>query len=778
VTPAARVALAAWLAGMVACAAIISRTQFSTDLSAFLPRSPSPVQQVLVEQLRDGAVSRLTLIAVEGESPDRLAQISTRLAASLRASPSFAAVNNGQEAGFEKDRDLVWRARYLLSPAINAERFSVAGLRASLEELLLQLASPAGVFVQRVSAADPGGELVRLLDEFAPRARPRLHGGVWFSGDGSRALLVAQTRAAASDVDGQQRSLGRIQEEFASAAAGTEARLLTTGPGVFSVISRERIRTDAWRLSLIATVLIATMLIALYRSVRVLGLGLLPVASGALAGVAAVSLGFGSVHGITLAFGVTLIGEAVDYAIYLFTQNAPGAAAEATFGRIWPTLRLGLLTSVCGFSAMLFSGFAGLAQLGLFSIAGLIAAAAVTRWVLPALLPRGFAVTAVALFAPKAMALVRAAPRLRKPMLGLLAVAFAFLLVRPEPLWSGSLTSVSPISPREQALDQQLRRDVGAPDVRYLVVVHAPDEQAALRAAEEAALALRDAVAKGWLQGFDSPAAYLPSEATQRARQAALPAAETLRQNLQAAQRGLPFRANAFDPFVRDVSAAAAMPLLERASLQGTSLALRLDSLLVKRQSGWAAMLPLRGVSDAGAIAGRIAEPSNAILLDLRQEFDELYRGYLREAVLNSLLGAGAILALLCAALRSPRRVFDVLAPLAAAAVGTCALLALSGQQLSIFHLVGLVLVVAVGSNYSLFFDREAPSSQDRGRVVVSLLFASVTTVIGFGLLAFSSVPALQAIGSTVGIGAAMALVFSAIMGRPQQTEEAYARAS
>ena len=777
-TPAARVALAAWLAGMVACAAIISRTQFSTDLSAFLPRSPSPVQQVLVEQLRDGVVSRLTLIAVEGESPDRLAQISRRLAASLRASAGFAAVNNGQEAGFEKDRDLVWRARYLLSPAINAERFSVAGLRASLDELLLQLASPGGVFVQRVSAADPGGELVRLLDEFAPRARPRLHGGVWFSGDGSRALLVAQTRAAASDVDAQQRSLGMIQEAFASAAAGTEARLLATGPGVFSVISRERIRTDAWRLSLIATVLIATMLIALYRSVRVLGLGLLPVASGALAGVAAVSLGFGSVHGITLAFGVTLIGEAVDYAIYLFTQNAPGAAAEATFGRIWPTLRLGLLTSVCGFSAMLFSGFAGLAQLGLFSIAGLIAAAAVTRWVLPALLPRGFAVTAVALFAPKAMALVRAARRLRNPTLGLLAVAFGFLLVRPEPLWSGSLTSVSPISPREQALDQQLRQDVGAPDVRYLVVVHAPDEQAALRAAEVAALALRDSVAKGWLQGFDSPAAYLPSEATQRARQAALPAAETLRQNLRAAQRGLPFRANAFDPFVRDVSAAAAMPLLERASLEGTSLALRLDSLLVKRQSGWAAMLPLRGVSDAGAIAARIAGPSNAILLDLRQEFDELYRGYLREAVLNSLLGAGAILALLCAALRSPRRVFDVLAPLAAAAVGTCALLALSGQQLSIFHLVGLVLVVAVGSNYSLFFDREAPSSQDRDRVVVSLLFASVTTVIGFGLLAFSSVPVLRAIGSTVGIGAAMALVFSAIMGRPHQTEEAYARAS
>src|SRR6185295_14611989 len=182
---------------------------------------------------------------------------------------------------------------------------------------------------------------------------------------------------------------------------------------------------------------------------------------------------------------------------------------------------------LCGFSAMLFSGFTGLAQLGLFSVAGLVVAAAVTRWVLPALLPRAFAVTAVARFAPMAMVLVRAAPRLRYAVFGLLAIACAFLLVRPEPLWSGSLTSVSPISPREQALDERLRQDLGAPDVRYLVVVNAPDEQGALRASEDVALALRDSVAKGWLRGFESPAAYLPSEETQRARQAALPAAET-----------------------------------------------------------------------------------------------------------------------------------------------------------------------------------------------------------------------------------------------------------
>ena len=49
---------------------------------------------------------------------------------------------------------------------------------------------------------------------------------------------------------------------------------------------------------------------------------------------------------------------------------------------------------------------------------------------------------------------------------------------------------------------------------------------------------------------------------------------------------------------------------------------------------------------------------------------------------------------------------------------------------------------------------------------MVSLLFANLSTMIGFGLLAFSKVPVLHAIGLTVGIGAILALAFSAILSR------------
>ncbi|HUF80249.1 MAG TPA: MMPL family transporter [Burkholderiales bacterium] len=759
-----RWAVAAWLVFLAACALVVSRTTLTTDISAFLPRSPTPEQQVLVDQLREGVVSRLILAGIEGGTPEARAQASKGLAAALRRQEAFAAVNNGENAGWQKDRDFLWRHRYLLSSAVTAERFSASGLRARLEEHLHLLASPAGPLLRAALPHDPTGELLHLLEQAESGPRPASRDGVWVSRDGSRALLIIQTRAAGYDIDAQEQALARIRGAFGE-AAGAGVTLQVTGPAVFSVNSRAAIKGDAVRFSLIALTLIAAMSFAFYRSARILGLSLLPVMTGALAGMAAVSLGFGAVHGVTLGFGVTLLGEGIDYAIYLFTQTAPGVPPYRTLDRIWPTLRLGVLTSICGFSAMLLSGFSGLAQLGLFSIVGLVVAATVTRWVLPALMPPGFTAPAAAVFAPAAMAALRRAPLLRYPLLIAVAAGALFLAAQRDSLWSDDLASLTPVPQSEQLLDRQLRGELGAPDVRYLAVIRAGDSEAALQASEAVDAVLGRAVSGGLLAGYDSPAAWLPSRRTQQSRQAGLPPPAELRANLQQALQGMPYRPGTFEPFLRDAAAAKTLPPVDRDSLRGTNFELKVDSLLVQRGQGWAAMLPLRGVRDAAGLAREIGAVPDAevVLVDLRGESERLYADYRREAVTHALLGALAIVALLFAGLRSLRRVLDVLAPLAAAVIVATAVLA-AGGALSIFHLVGLLLVVAVGSNYSLFFERRLAAGPDPGRTAVSLLFACASTIVGFGLLSFSSVPVLSAIGSTVGVGAALALMFAAIL--------------
>jgi predicted exporter len=314
-----------WLALILLAALIAAHARYIADLSAFLPARPTPAQRLLVDQLRSGPASRLILIALQGGDAEGRARIAVAMAAELRTAPEFTSVNDGEDATADRDRDFLFEHRYVLSEAVSPQRFTPAGLRSALEETLADLASPEGLLIGSLTPRDPTGETMRVIEQLSRTPTPRSEGGVWVSADGARTLLIAETTAAGSDTDGQEHALDAVRTAFAEGvgAAGPAARqveLRMSGPGVFSVAARANIQHAVVRLSIAASALIVVVLLTVYRSAIALLLGLLPVATGALVGVAAVALGFGAVHGITLGFGVTLIGESVDYSIYFFIK--------------------------------------------------------------------------------------------------------------------------------------------------------------------------------------------------------------------------------------------------------------------------------------------------------------------------------------------------------------------------------------------------------------------------------------------------------------------------
>lgn len=772
--PVRRYALAAvaiWLGFLLACGVIISRTSFTTDLSAFLPRTPTPEQQLLMDQLRDGIASRLILVGIEGADAPTRAHLSKKLAARLRANPAFVAVNNGEPVNSERDRAFLFNNRFLLSPTVTPARFNAEGLHSALSDSIDLLASPAGLLVKVLLPRDPTGEMVQLLEQFNSGAAPALMDGAWASRDRRRALMLVQTRAAGSDTDAQQHAMALVREAFGqSAGEASTAAIVMTGPGVFSVTAREGIKDQVSRLSIISVVLIATLLLLVYRSASALVLGFLPVASGALAGIAAVSMGFGAVHGITLGFGTALIGEAVDYSIYLFVQSGDGGVDRNSWAtRFWPTVRLGVLTSIAGFASLLLSGFPGLAQLGLYAIAGLLTAAIVTRYVLPHLLPENFRIHDVSAIGLALDRLGRKASSLRWPVTLVVLASVAILVQQRANLLNGNISSLSPVSQAEVALDASLRADLGAPDVRYLVVISGPDRESVLRSSEKISLVLQTQVENGELARFESPSRYLPSIAAQRARQASLPPAALLEGQLAKAVQGLPIRPELFRPFLGDAETARSMPLLETADLKNTSMAMAVDALLIQQRQHWSALLPLTAPEKGEINPARLRSAleatrlANVLFIDMKAESDRLYAGYLHEAALLSLGGLAAIMLLLLLVFRSPMRMLRTIAPLVAAVVTVTAGLVLAGQQLIILHLVGLLLVVAVGSNYALFFDRSSMENPIEPRTLASMLLANLTTVAGFGLLAFSKVSILQAMGVTVAPGVILALFYAAV---------------
>ena len=771
-----------WLVMVLLSLGIISRSHFTADLSAFLPSHPTAEQQLLMDQLKDGLASRLILVGIEGADPQTRATLSKTIAQKLRVNPAFVSVNNGEEITAERDREYLFKNRYLLSPAVTPEHFSTDGLRTSISDSIDQIASPAGLLTKSLLPHDPTGEMLQLIDALSGSNRPDMFEGAWTSRDGNTALLLLQTSAAGSDTDAQKLAMQAIRAEFDQALnidpAIVKPTLLMTGPGVFSVIARDTIKMQVRAIFIVSSVLIALLLWAVYRSMTALLLGFLPVATGILAGIASVSLVFGVVHGITLGFGTALIGEAVDYSIYLFMQTAQTGNREQNrkkwVATVWPTVRLGVLTSVFGFASLLMSGFPGLAQLGLYSVAGLIAAAAMTRYVLPFLLPANFNIKDFSNSGERLVRYAKSASILRWPAILLVVISGFIVYNHHDSLWNTELSALSPVSAADQALDARLRGGMGAPDVRYVIVVSGDSQETVLRHTEQISLTLQGLVDKGVLAGFDTASHYLPSQATQQARLNSLPDSAELKSRLNTAVKGLPIKAALLEPFLQDVQSQRAIRLLQRTDLRGSSMAMALDAMLLQQGQHWSSLIPLTmpvgNDIDAVQVRKALSEVKipNALFVDMKAESNRLYSSYMQEAILLSLAGVLAIIGLLLIALRSIKQLVAIIIPLVAAVLTVMAGLSLVGQQLIILHLIGLLLIVAIGSNYALFFNPNATSGKQAisSQTYASLVFANIATVLGFGLLAFSTVPVLQAMGVTVAPGVILALIFSAVFAR------------
>ena len=763
-----------WLCCLIVCVLVIAQTKFVADLSAFMPKNPNERQKVLLDQLRDGAIARLILIGIEGGDASERAALSKQLAVQLRANPIFTGIQNGDDATREKDGKYFFENRYLLSPSVDKYRFSIDGLRAAIGDTVDAMAGDAGLLVKQILPRDPTGETLQLLDQFVGENQPRTVDGAWASRDDKRALLVAQIGESGLNTDAQARALDIIRTTFAQLPGrNADTRLVMSGTSVMSVESRNTIEGEIKRLAVISMLLVIGLLLLVYRSPSRVVLGLLPVLTGTMAGIVAVSLVFGHIHGLTLAFGTTLIGEAVDYSIYFFIQGA-GSTATKNF---WRTIYLGVLTSITGFGALLFSSFPGLAQLGVYTISGLLAAALTTRYVLAGLMPKAIDSDHIVKTGNLLIALFEGAKKMRWALYVILIVAFGYLATFDGTVWNRQLSALSPISKSAQKLDMELRSDIGGGNIRYIASFAAADEESALQGAEHAAKLLEPLIEKRLIGGFNSPAFLVPSAASQRERQAAIPDAATLQNNLREALQTLPIKENVLDEFIADAAATRARAPLTRADLAGTSAAALFDTLLIKRANDFLVLLPLTASGD-GPYGDEIdLNKVNAALqadstlqftvIDLLEETTSMFDGYLREASILSSLGCLAIAILLFAT--SPKQqAMRILLSLGCAVLCVLAILLASGTHLTILHLVGLLLVVAVGSNYAFFFNAEEPaaSSAIQAKVTCSVVTANLTTVGSFGVLGFSKVPILSAIGLTVGLGAFLALLFSAILAK------------
>src|SRR6185437_2557341 len=272
-------------------------------------------------------------------------------------------------------QDFLFRHRYLLSAGTTPEAFTVPALNADMQRLLRLLQSSASPLVSRFGLADPTGAFLALVQNWAGSAKIRSVDGVWFASGQGRALILAKTRASGMDLAAEEQASQAIDRAFAAAKPGG-ARLLASGPAIFSRDAARTIHHDVTLISIASTILVAGLLLWRFRSGWVIAAIAIPILLGLAAAALVVQLVFGFVHGVALGFGITMLGITVDYPVLLIGHRKQLEAAPATLRRIGPLFTLAVLTAAIGLTGMLFSGFPGLSQLGLFSMTGILVAAA------------------------------------------------------------------------------------------------------------------------------------------------------------------------------------------------------------------------------------------------------------------------------------------------------------------------------------------------------------------------------------------------------------------
>ncbi len=735
--------------------------RFTTKITAFLPDSDDRGAQIAA-MLADSEVARIMVVDLSlGEptaAPDRLRTLAQTLLDFLHADPDVELARSGVT-----EADVTAMFAFLKAwPAttfLPQSAYTDAAIRQRLSDLRDQLGSPAGVLMRQTAPRDPLGGMWEPLNALRSAQGTMIvdDGGVLFSADHLHAFVFVETVASPFDSEAQRRFRASL-DGWIDTSAPRPAIVQTSGAAQFAIASEAQIKGDVSRISTISTIGMLVIFLSLFGSLRLILVGFVPMLFGSAVAVLACEALFGEIHGITIAFGTSLLGVGLDYVelYYIHFALTPTVPAATTMKRVAPSIVFGALTTIIGFVGIGFSGLLGLRQMAVFSAIAIIASMAATYWIVPPWMPTRYRPPPTAGWVNRGVTAVLSRLTLRgsgvAARIGVVVVAAIATVVAVRAAEFSDNVNILVDGEGKHADDDRAVRSRLGPETSSFAVITAATDEALLEAVGAATEQLEAARAAGDLGSFVPLGQLVPSRREQAARFAAARAAEP---RIRAAMQELDFVPDQFAEFW-DSLAIATPKLLTLDDVRRSPLAPLLATWLPAHATP-VALIPLVGVNDFAALRGKVTA---ATIIVPNETIVELFRGVRIKVVVASGVGLVVIFLLLLVRYRDVRKVLVGLMPAVLACAVTVDTLVAAGVSLTILHVMSLLLVVSLGTDFGIFFVDTAKTAEGTARTMVTILTASVTTILSFGLLALSNTLGLAALGITVTLGVTFNLVF------------------
>jgi predicted exporter len=770
--------VAATVFGALACYVALN-FQVTTDISHFLPDARAGELSALSRQIANSELSRTMILAVTAPDTATAIRASRDFEDSLLREPRVAGaisfLEGGPAEGLDRALFELYAPRHLSFLGVDEKaaiaRLTDEGLRATARALRDELAGPLSALTSRVAPSDPFLTIPALFSRLE-RSRAddlKILDGRFISADGRTAILFLGTKASAMDAQAQAPLLDGVREAFAETRSrfAEDLQLDQSGANRFATWAALAIEGDIKRVSIVSALVLCGLLLVLFRSLRFVGLAAIPIGIGVVAGCAAVLAIFGRLHGITLAFGASLIGVSIDYVVHLYCHHSiiqPQGGARSSLRAIMRPLTTGALTTIAGFIALSASSLVGLREVACFSVAGILAAFVSTIVLLPELISDS---------APEVAARERLVARVsrlfewmtarRRALAAVPIVTAIFILsVLPSTRWNSDLASMNRMDEDLLAEDRRVQEKVARFEQMRFVVAIGDDEAEALDTNDRVADRLVLATDAGELGTYRSLADLLPGPQRQNAVAAAAKRDISLPERLPRIFQEEGFAVGAFEPFFASLAQEGPEPLAFDDLLDSPAGGL-IRSFRVSLDERVGFVTFLNGVEDAAAIEARLGDVPGAVFLQQSDLFNAAQLEYQKSTIV--LLGWGllAVLCLLALRYREPRRTFVSFLPSLLAAGATVSVLTLAGRGLDLISLTALLFVVSMGVDYSVFLvdANDEPNPRAIAAALCGAILACVSTVVAFGLLAISPHPVLSNLGLTAAVGVATSLLLA-----------------
>lgn len=213
-----------------------------------------------------------------------------------------------------------------------------------------------------------------------------INNGMFYTLNQEKTWVVIRGLLAKSDIINVQKGLPELIVESKQIAEQSQAEFLATGTALFSAHAKQQAEWESTWLSIIATLLTLSLLLAVFRSFNVLCL-FIPIIAGMLTGITITVVIFGHIHILTLVIGTSLIGVLIDFPLHwacssLFYPHWQGAKVMKA---LRSTFLISLIVTLLGYSLLGLTVLPVLKQTALFSAVALITAMACTLLFLPIL---------------------------------------------------------------------------------------------------------------------------------------------------------------------------------------------------------------------------------------------------------------------------------------------------------------------------------------------------------------------------------------------------------